>query len=198
MPIGKWALNEACRINRQWQDEGYDPVIIAVNISPKQFHHQDIAQIVKEALSLHNIDPKYLEVEITESAVMENVEDAIAKLTTIREMGVHISIDDFGTGYTSISYLRQYPVSVLKIDQTFIKGLPANQNDAAITSAVIALGHNLGLEIVAEGVETAEQLKYLADHNCDFIQGYYYSRPLSQAKIIQVFTKNDVSIHSID
>lgn len=190
MPIGEWALHEACRINKKWQDEGYDPVTIAVNISPKQFHHQDVAQIVKDALSTHNLDPKYLEVEITETAVMENVDDAIAKLTLIRDMGVHISVDDFGTGYTSINYLRQYPISVLKIDQTFIKGLPNNANDAAITSAVIALGHNLGLKIVAEGVETAEQLQYLAEHNCDLIQGYYFSRPLPEAKIIQEFTKN--------
>jgi EAL domain-containing protein (putative c-di-GMP-specific phosphodiesterase class I) len=190
MPIGEWALHEACRLNRKWQDEGYDPIAIAVNISPKQFRHQDVAQIVKDALTKNNIDPAYLEVEITETAVMENVDDAIAKLKSIREMGVHISVDDFGTGYTSINYLRQYPVSVLKIDQTFIKGLPDNQNDTAITSAVIALGHNLGLQVVAEGVETAEQLQYLFENNCDLIQGYFLSRPLPEDKIILEFTKS--------
>ena len=190
IPIGEWALHEACRLNRKWQDEGYDPIAIAVNISPKQFQHQDVAQIVKDALTAYQIDPKYLEVEITETAVMVNVDDAIAKLKSIRAMGVHISVDDFGTGYTSINYLRQYPVSVLKIDQTFIKGLPDNQNDTAITSAVIALGHNLGLQVVAEGVETAEQLQYLFDHHCDLIQGYFLSRPLPEEKITQEFTRS--------
>lgn len=196
MPIGEWALHEACRINKKWQDEGYDPISVAVNISPKQFRHQDVAQIVKDALAQNNLGPEYLEVEITETAVMDNVDDAIAKLKSIREMGVHISVDDFGTGYTSINYLRQYPISVLKIDQTFIKGLPHNQNDVAITSAVIALGHNLGLEVVAEGVETAEQMQYLSEHSCDLIQGYFLSRPLPEGKIIQVLTRNGVASDS--
>jgi diguanylate cyclase (GGDEF)-like protein len=197
MPIGEWALHEACRLNKQWQDEGYNPVTVAVNISPKQFRHQDVAQIVSDALKENNLNPKYLEVEITETAVMDNVDEAIAKLTSIHKMGVHISVDDFGTGYTSISYLRQFPVSVLKIDQTFIKGIPHNQNDIAITSAVIALGHNLGLEVVAEGVETAEQMQYLTDHNCDLIQGYFLSRPLPASKIILQFTKRGVTSDSI-
>jgi diguanylate cyclase (GGDEF)-like protein len=194
MPIGEWALHEACRINKKWQNAGYDPVSVAVNISPKQFRHQDVAQIVKDALDSNKLNAKYLEVEITETAVMENVDDAIAKLNIIREMGVHISVDDFGTGYTSINYLRQYPISVLKIDQTFVKGLPDNQNDAAITSAVIALGHNLGLQIVAEGVETAEQMQYLFDHGCDLIQGYFLSRPLPEEKIIEQFTRNGETV----
>src|SRR3990167_6912467 len=128
MPIGEWALHEACRINKKWQNEGYDPISVAVNISPKQFRHQDVAQIVKDALRENDLSPKYLEVEITETAVMDNVNDAIAKLKSIREMGVRISVDDFGTGYTSINYLRQYPVSVLKIDQTFIKGLRSEEH----------------------------------------------------------------------
>lgn len=197
MPIGEWALHEACRCAKKWQDEGYDPISVAVNISPKQFKHQDVAQIVRDALAKSKLDPKYLEVEITETAVMDNVDDAIAKLKNIREMGVHISVDDFGTGYTSINYLRQYPISVLKIDQTFIKGLPHNQNDVAITSAVIALGHNLGLEVVAEGVETVEQMQYLSEHNCDLIQGYFLSRPLPENKITQEFTKDGVASDSI-
>lgn len=192
MPIGEWALHEACRINKKWQNLGYPHVSVAVNISPKQFHHQDVAQIVKDALEKNDLDPKYLEVEITETAVMENVEETIGKLKKIREMGVHISVDDFGTGYTSINYLRQYPISVLKIDQTFIKGLPDNQNDMAITSAVIALGHNLGLEVIAEGVETAEQLQYLFDNGCDLIQGYFLSRPLPADKVVFEFSDHNI------
>ena len=144
MPIGEWAIYEACRINKAWQDAGYEPITIAVNISPRQFHHQDVVKIISDTLVKANLDPAYLEVEITESAVMDNIELTIEKLNAIHAMGVRISIDDFGTGYTSINYLRQYPVSVLKIDQTFIKGLPDNQSDVAITSAVIALGHLIG------------------------------------------------------
>lgn len=197
MPIGEWALHEACRLGKQWQTEGYDPITIAVNISPKQFRHQDVAQIVADALKANQLNPRYLEVEITETAVMDNVDEAINKLTTIHNMGVQISVDDFGTGYTSISYLRQFPVSVLKIDQTFIKGIPTNQNDIAITSAVIALGHNLGLEVVAEGVETAEQMQYLTEHNCDLIQGYFISRPLPATKIILQFTKSGITADSV-
>lgn len=197
MHIGEWAIHEACRTAKQWQNEGYDPITIAVNISPKQFKHQDVAQIVSDSLKEHDLHPKYLEVEITETAVMDNVDDAISKLTIIHDMGVQISVDDFGTGYTSINYLRQFPVSVLKIDQTFIKGLPNNQNDIAITSAVISLGHNLGLEIVAEGVETAEQMEFLTEHRCDLIQGYFLSRPLPANKVISQFTKSGVTKDSI-
>lgn len=189
MPIGEWALHEACQAAKRWQTQGFEPVGVAVNISPKQFRHQDVAQIVTDALKESMLDAKYLEVEITETAVMDDVEGAISKLKAIHTMGVHISVDDFGTGYTSINYLRQFPVNVLKIDQTFIKGIPHDPNDIAITSAVIALGHNLGLEIIAEGVETAEQMQYLAEHNCDSIQGYFLSRPLPESKIIQQFTK---------
>lgn len=197
MPIGEWALHEACRINKAWQNEGYDPITVAVNISPKQFRHQDLAGIVKAALEESGLEPQYLEVEITETAVMDNVDVAISKLRSIRDMGVRISVDDFGTGYTSINYLRQFPVSVLKIDQTFIKGLPDNQNDIAITTAVIALGHNLGLEVVAEGVETTEQMEYLSGVGCDIIQGYFLSRPLPASKVVSQFTKHGETRDSI-
>lgn len=189
MPIGEWALNEACRINKELQNQGYEPITIAVNMSPKQFRHQDVVQVVVDAIQKHHLESQYLKIEITESAVMENVENTIKKLNSVRDMGVQISIDDFGTGYTSISYLRQYPVSVLKIDQTFIKGLPENPNDVAITSAVIALGHNLGLEVIAEGVETAEQMQFLSDHGCDSIQGYFFSRPVPASKLASLLTK---------
>lgn len=197
MPIGEWALKEACRTAKQWQNDGYDPISIAVNISPKQFRHQDVAQVVTDALKESHLDPKYLEVEITETAVMDNADETIGKLNKISQMGINISVDDFGTGYTSISYLKQFPVSILKIDQHFIKGIPENQDDIAIVSAVLALGHNLGLEIVAEGVETAEQMEFLTEHGCDLIQGYFLSRPLPANKIIQQFTKSGQTRDSI-
>lgn len=189
LPIGEWAIHEACRINKKWLDDGYEAISIAVNISPKQFRHQDIAKIVEDSLADSNLDPSQLEIEITETAVTDNVEIAINKLNTLKSMGITISVDDFGTGYTSINYLRQFPVSILKIDQTFIKGLPQNQNDIAIATAVIALGHNLGLEIIAEGVETAEQLQFLLEHDCDYVQGYYLSRPVPEAKIREQLPK---------
>lgn len=189
MPIGEWALHEACRTAKQWIDNGYEPISIAVNVSPKQFRYQDIVSIVKEAITKSNLPGEYLEVEITETAVMDNVENAIEKLKNLREMGVHVSVDDFGTGYTSISYLKQYPINTLKIDQSFIKGIPQNPHDIGITTAVIALGHNLGLEIVAEGVETIEQMQFLSEHGCDMIQGYYISRPLPANKITEQFAK---------
>jgi diguanylate cyclase (GGDEF)-like protein len=191
MQIGEWALRQACKTNKSWQDQGYKPISMAVNLSPKQFRHQNIAELVKTVLSETKLAPEYLELEITETAVMDNVEAAIHRLNDIQQMGVKITIDDFGTGYTSISYLKQFPVSVLKIDQSFIKGVPDNQNDAAITTAVIALAHSLNMKVVAEGVETPEQLQYLADHDCDMVQGYYLSRPLPEPKILLQLTKVD-------
>jgi diguanylate cyclase (GGDEF)-like protein len=191
MQIGEWALREACRANKSWQNQGYKSISTAVNLSPKQFRHQDIAQLVKTILSETGLNPELLELEITETAVMDNVDAAINRLNAIKEMGVKITIDDFGTGYTSISYLKQFPVSVLKIDQSFIKGVPDNQDDVAITTAVIALAHSLNMKVVAEGVETPEQLQYLADHDCDMVQGYYLSRPLPEAKILLQLTKID-------
>lgn len=193
MKIGEWALREACRINKSWQDQGYQPITISVNISPKQFRHQDIHQVVSNVLADTGLAPKYLEIEITETTMMDDVETAINRLNAIKAMGVNISIDDFGTGYTSISYLKQFPVSVLKIDQHFIKGIPQNRNDTAITVAVIALAHSLELKVIAEGVETSEQIQFLAEHNCDMVQGYYISPPLPEAKIILQFAKLEMS-----
>ncbi len=190
MQIGEWVLQEACRANKAWQDQGYQPICVSVNLSPKQFRHQDIALLVANVLANTGLDPQYLELEITETAVMDNVEIAICKLNDIKRMGVKMSVDDFGTGYSSISYLRQFPISILKIDQSFIKGIPTNQNDLAITSAIIALAHSLDMKVVAEGVENADQLQYLADNNCDIVQGYYLSRPLPESKIILQLSKN--------
>ncbi|HEX2548471.1 MAG TPA: EAL domain-containing protein [Gammaproteobacteria bacterium] len=189
MQIGEWVLREACKTNKTWQDQGFNPVSIAVNVSAKQFKHQDLIKLVQDVLQETGMAAEYLELEITETAIMENVESAITKLIAIEKMGVKVSIDDFGTGYTSISYLKQFPISILKIDKSFIKGIPLNQNDNAIASGVIALAHSLGLLVVAEGVETNEQLQYLAEHNCDIVQGYYLSKPLSNAKITIEFNK---------
>lgn len=177
MDIGEWVLFEACRAAKKWQDSGLDPILISVNVSAKQFRHQDISQLVSNALKETGLSSEYLELELTESAVMDNVDVVINKLNAVRDMGVKIAIDDFGTGYTSINYLRQLPVSIIKIDRAFIKGLPQSKDDATIASAILLLAHQLGLEVVAEGVETVEQLNFLHEKGCDMIQGYYISPP---------------------
>ena len=184
IPIGEWALFEACRANKRWQDQGFDPISISVNLSAKQFRYHDIAQLVKTALDESGLEAKYLELEITETSMLDDVKVALSRLHEIHHLGVKISIDDFGTGYTSISYLKEYPIHILKIDQSFIKGIPHNSNDLAIINAIITLAHNLGLLVVAEGVENEVQMHYLADAQCDMIQGYYFCRPLPENKVI--------------
>lgn len=187
--IGEWALQEACQTNKAWQIAGYDPIIIGVNISAKQFHYPDFIEMIKQTLRTSQLAPQYLEIEITESMMMKDMKHVVEKLHQLHDLGIQIAVDDFGTGYTSINYLKQFPLSALKIDQTFIQGIPFNENDAAITSSIITLGHNLGLRIVAEGVETTEQIQFLACQHCDLIQGYFLSRPLPAHKIILQFSK---------
>lgn len=189
MEIGEWSLYEACKTNKYWQDEGYEHLTVSVNLSPKQFYHPDIHTIIANVLKNTNLSPEYLEVEINESTIMHDIEYASKKLQSIKETNVLISLDHFGVGYTSISHLKQLPVNTLKIDKNFIKGIPLKPDDLAITSAVIALAHNLGLEVVAEGVETAEQVQHLAAQNCDMVQGYFISHPLPAAKIVLQFKK---------
>jgi EAL domain-containing protein (putative c-di-GMP-specific phosphodiesterase class I) len=187
--MGEWALREACKTNKYWQDEGYEHFAVALNLSPKQFQHAEIAKTIEAVLKETGLNPKYLELEINESTVMDNIQIAKNRLDTIKSVGVQLSIDHFGAGYTSISHLKQFPISAIKIDQNYIKGIPNNPNDSAITNAFISLAHHLGLEVVAEGVETAEQVQYLTLQNCDMIQGYFLSHPLPQQKIEMQFRK---------
>jgi diguanylate cyclase (GGDEF)-like protein len=189
MPISEWVLREACIAVKSWHDQGYPPISVAVNLSSKQFSHHDLPQVIENVLINTGLDAKFLELEITETTMMEDVSDAINKLREIKKTGVKICIDDFGTGYTSIGYLKQFPIDILKIDKEFISGIPSDQNDKAITSAIIALGHNLGMDVVAEGVETVEQLQFLTEHKCDLIQGYYFSRPLPEQKMLLLLSK---------
>ncbi|MDR3492309.1 MAG: EAL domain-containing protein [Gammaproteobacteria bacterium] len=187
--IGEWTLEEACKINKSWQDQGYEPITIAVNISAKQFQHQDLTEIISRVLTETKLEAKYLEIEITETSVMENIDVTIKKLNEIKSMGVNISIDDFGIGYTSISYLKKFPISLIKIDQSFMRGIPDNANDSAIISAIIALGHNLEIKVLAEGVETKAQHEYLINRNCDLVQGYLLSRPQPENEVVLQFKK---------
>jgi diguanylate cyclase (GGDEF)-like protein len=183
MKIGEWALLEACKINKYWQTEGFEHINVGINLSTKQFYHPDIIGIIQRALKESNLDPQYLEIEITEGIVMTDIEAAEKIFNSIKATGVQISIDHFGTGFTSISHLKRFPVNNIKIDKSFIKGVPNIPNDTAITNAFIALAHNLGLAVIAEGVETAEQVQYLASQQCDMVQGYFLSHPVPAQKI---------------
>ena len=175
VPLGEWVLRESCLQVRRWLDSGMSPVRIAVNISAKQFRRADLTVVVKSALSDARLEPGYLEIELTESAVMDDAEKSAATLQVLSTMGVHISIDDFGTGYSSLSYLRRFPLDKLKIDRSFVRDLLSNPDDASIVKAIISLAHNLRLRVVAEGVENAEQLAFLRELGCDQYQGFYCS-----------------------
>jgi EAL domain-containing protein (putative c-di-GMP-specific phosphodiesterase class I) len=176
-PIGEWVLRTACHQNKAWQDAGFEPKRIAVNISARQFYRQDMVGTVQRILAETGLDSRWLELEITESLIMQDVGEAIHKLAQIRELGVHIAIDDFGTGYSSLSYLQKFPVDTLKIDRSFVRDLTASSDGGAIVDAVIALAHSLKLKVVAEGVETDEQMGLLRTKKCDRVQGFLLSRP---------------------
>jgi len=189
MQIGEWILREACAMNKHWQEAGYEHFTIAVNLSPKQFHHPNIDQLINKILRETRLNAKYLELEITEKTAMVNTALTDKILFALKATGVQLSLDHFGTGYTSITHLKQFPISAVKIDHSFIKGVPNNPNDSAITSAFIGLAHNLGLEVVAEGVETPEQMQFLSAEGCDLVQGYYLSHPLPAQKVELQFSK---------
>ena len=178
VPIGGWALGEVCRQNLVWQNAGLVPISIAVNLSSRQFDDNKLYDTVTGALTSSGLDPIWLELEITESLVMRNADYTFDVLQRIRDMGVHVSIDDFGTGYSSLSYLKRFPVDSLKVDRSFIRDVPQNTDDVAITQAIIAMAHSLGLKVIAEGVETEEQLDFLRKLKCDQVQGYIFSEPI--------------------
>jgi PAS domain S-box-containing protein len=178
IPLGEWVLREACRQMVAWRSQGMPPLHVSVNLSAAQFNQQDLPAMLEEIMRDTGMDPGWLELEITESLLMNDVESTIARLNKIKDLGLRISIDDFGTGYSSLSYLKRFPISTLKIDRSFINEAPTNAGDKAIVTAVITLAHSLGLHVVAEGVEELDQLTLLKGLGCDEIQGYYYSRPL--------------------
>lgn len=176
--IGTWVLHEACRQVKAWQDEGLTPVKVAVNLSAVQFGEEGLPELVQSCLNETGLDPKYLELEITESVIMDDVASTTEILNRLSGLGLSLSIDDFGTGYSSLSYLEQFPVDRIKIDKSFVDGIGLGAGSEAITKAVVTLGHSLGMEVTAEGVETEAQVAYLRSLDCDEIQGYFYSKPL--------------------
>jgi predicted signal transduction protein with EAL and GGDEF domain/FixJ family two-component response regulator len=177
VPIGEWVLRTACAQARHWQKLAGRPVRMAVNLSAKQFKDENLSQIVLSALQDTGLDPRLLELELTEGTLMDDAKATLATLEQLRGIGVHLSIDDFGTGYSSMNYLKRFNVRALKIDRSFISGLPQDSENAAITRAIIAMAHGLKLMVVAEGVETDEQLVLLEEYGCDLVQGYYLGRP---------------------
>lgn len=177
--IGERILYHSCRQNRSWQDDGFVPKKVSVNLSPFEFRHPDLIRRIRETIDRSGLDPMWLELEITESGIVRNEKDAIVKLTELHEMGITLSIDDFGTGYSSLSKLKDYPIDTLKIDKAFIDNVPQDKRSMTIVISLIKLAHNLGFKVVAEGVERAEQLEFLVLHGCDQFQGYFFSRPLT-------------------
>jgi predicted signal transduction protein with EAL and GGDEF domain/HAMP domain-containing protein len=178
IPLGEWVLRQACQQTRAWQLQGLSPLCVSVNLSAIQFRHKNLPSVVLKVLKESGLTPSQLELELTESLLMHDLDAGVAQLNELQAIGVRTSIDDFGTGYSSLSYLKRLPIDTLKIDRSFVRELPADQDSAAIVRAIIALGHNLRLKVIAEGVEEQAQLDFLRSHHCDEIQGYVFSRPL--------------------
>ena len=191
IPIGEWVLNKACRDCQQWHNEGLSDISVSVNISASQLQNKGFINQVQGALERSKLDGKYLILEITESIAMHDIDHSIQLLTELNKMGVTISIDDFGTSYSSLEYLKRFPVHNLKIDKSFIHELTVNQDDAAIANAIIAMAHILGLQAIAEGVETKEQLSILTDLNCDCIQGFFISSPVSELEVKKILRQKE-------
>ncbi len=192
LPLGEWVLREACRQNRQWLDAGLPPIRVAVNLSAVQFnqlHQDELLDLIRDALKEYELEPGSLELELTESMLMRQREGVLDTLQQLRRLGVSLAIDDFGTGYSSLNYLSRFPIHVLKIDRSFINQALQSDRDRALVQAVISMGHSLHLEVLAEGVETREQLAFLAEQGCDDFQGYYFSPPVHPDRVPELLVK---------
>ena len=185
-PIGEWVLRTACAEAQGWIARGMAPVSVAVNLSARQFAREELTANIMRILRETGLDPHLLELEITESTVMHNPDRAAEVMQQLKRMGVRVAIDDFGTGYSSLSYLKRFPISSVKIDRSFVLDLPGDKDDAAITQAVIAMAHSLRLRVIAEGVETSEQYRFLEEHQCDEMQGHYFSKPVDAPTMARV------------
>jgi EAL domain-containing protein (putative c-di-GMP-specific phosphodiesterase class I)/ActR/RegA family two-component response regulator len=177
--VGEWVIRAACAQIKAWKDAGIQPAPVAVNLSARQFQSPDLGTMIGAMLDEFKLEPQLLELEITEGSLMHNTEDAVRTLKHLEALGLRISIDDFGTGYSSLAYLKRFPLHALKIDRAFVKDIGQDSDDTAITLALISMAHNLGLKVIAEGVETEEQLTFLSANGCDEIQGYYFAEPLA-------------------
>jgi EAL domain-containing protein (putative c-di-GMP-specific phosphodiesterase class I) len=195
--IGEWVLNEACRQAKVWMDGGMAPLVVAVNLSAQQFKRGDIFQTVSRALEKSGLPASMLELELTESILLQETGEVMETLHRLKKLGVHLSIDDFGTGYSSLSYLKKLAVDKLKIDQSFVRDLAHDADDAAIVRAIVQLGHALQLSVIAEGVETEAQMAFLRNCNCDQVQGYLVSRPVPAHDFMKFSeTVHDRQVHA--
>jgi EAL domain-containing protein (putative c-di-GMP-specific phosphodiesterase class I) len=183
MPIGEWVLRTACSQARKWQDEGLPAVPVAVNVSAVQFRQEGFCELIRRVLRETGLAPQYLELELTESLLLTSADVTLSVLQELRALGLKLAIDDFGTGYSSFSYLRQFRVSKLKIDRSFVRDIAVDPDDAAIAAAIISMAKSLHLKVIAEGVEDEAQMSFLRAHQCDEIQGYYFSKPLAVDKV---------------
>ena len=189
IPIGKWVARQSCRMSKQLTAAGYGKLHVAINVSPKQFSDPELVTSLANILREEQLDPSLLELELTEGLLLEATEDTRLQLESLKTLGLTLAMDDFGTGYSSFSYLKKFPIDVIKIDRSFIRDIPDDQDDMEITSAVIAMAHNLKLTVVAEGIETAEQLAFLRRHRCDVGQGYLFDKPIPGEDLINALRR---------
>jgi EAL domain-containing protein (putative c-di-GMP-specific phosphodiesterase class I) len=190
VPIGEWVLRSACNQLNAWLDQGYEIFRVAINLSSIQFRQKNLVERIAAILDETGLPAHFLELEITESLLMENTGEMVETLHKLSDMGLEISIDDFGTGYSSLSYLKRFPIDTLKIDRSFVVDIATDPDVATIAIAIIALAHSLKMKVIAEGVEDAAQLDFLSRQGCDEYQGYYFSKPLSAAEMANKLEKN--------
>jgi diguanylate cyclase (GGDEF)-like protein len=198
LPIGEWVLKTACLAACNWQTQGLPAIPVAVNVSAVQFRQEDFPSMIRGVLQETGLAPEYLELELTESLLLSSADVTLPVLHELKMMGVRLAIDDFGTGYSSLSYLRQFPVSKLKIDRSFVKSVATNSDDAAITAAIISMGKSLNLQVMAEGVENEDQIRFLREHQCDEIQGFYFSKPLLFNEMTEMLRSSGLPLAAVN
>lgn len=190
--LGKWIARTACKQNKLWQDEGYKPIYMCINVSAVQLVQPDFAEMIKNVLYDTKLDPKYLIIEITETTLMKSIEENINTIKELKKIGIKIAIDDFGTGYSSLNYFRILPADIIKIDKSFIDNVCLNSYETAITEGIINITHKMNLCVIAEGVEKQDQLEFLKNNQCDIIQGYLYGKPMESKEMLKQFNKFDL------
>jgi EAL domain-containing protein (putative c-di-GMP-specific phosphodiesterase class I) len=192
IPIGTWALRTACAQAKAWHDTGFNTLLLAVNLSVVQLQQPDLTDLVREILAETGLQPRLLELEITESSAMLSPELSIRTLYELKKVGIRMSLDDFGTGHSSLAYLKRFPIDTLKIDQSFVQDITRDPDTAAIVTAIIAMGHSLRLKVIAEGVEFTDQATFLKRHNCDQMQGFLINVPMSAAELSVILASTEV------